>query len=157
PTLGVVSFKGTVDSLSSDSLVVEGLTFRIDGQTALPEGLQTGDAVVVKAVLLPDDSRYALEVTRLEKTPDESEFKFYGVVESISETTWVVSGETIQVTSETQSEAGIEVGSLVEVEGVVSEGNLIAHKISLEDDEVQPSPQPTPGESEENNEVEWFG
>ncbi|MDT8898674.1 DUF5666 domain-containing protein [Thermanaerothrix sp. 4228-RoL] len=157
PTLGVVSFKGTVDSLSSDSLVVEGLTFRIDEQTALPEGLQTGDAVVVKAVLLPDDSRYALEVTRLEKTPDESEFKFYGVVESISGTTWVVSGETIQVTLETQIEAGIEVGSLVEVEGVVSEGNLIAYKISLEDDEVQPSPQPTPGESEENNEVEWFG
>ncbi len=157
PTLGVVTFKGMVDSLGSDSLVVEGMTFRIDAQTILPVGLQAGDAVVVKAVLLPDGSRYALEVTRLEKTPDESEFKFYGVVESISETTWVISGETVQVTPQTQIKAGIVVGSLVEVEGVVSEGNLVAYKISLEDDEVQPSPQPTPGESEENNEVEWFG
>jgi hypothetical protein len=157
PTLGVVTFKGTVDSLSSDSLVVEGMTFRIDAQTILPAGLQAGEAVLVKAVLLPDGSRYALEVTRLEKTPDESEFKFYGVVESISETTWVVSGETIQITPQTQIEAGIVVGSLVEVEGVVSEGNLVAHKIALEDEkEEKPSPQPSPSVPEAN-EVEWFG
>ncbi|WP_299030372.1 DUF5666 domain-containing protein [uncultured Thermanaerothrix sp.] len=156
PTLGVVTFKGTVDSLSSDSLVVDGLTFRIDAQSLLPQGLQTGEAVAVKAVLLPDGSRYAVEVTRLDKMPDESEFKFYGIVESISETTWVISGEIVQVTAQTQIEVGIAVGSLVEVEGVVSAGNLVAYKISREGDERQPSPQPTPAVSEED-EVEWFG
>jgi len=155
PTLGVVLFKGTLESLNGDALVVSGVTFRVDAQTLIPPDLQVGESVAVKAVLLPDGTRYALEVARLDKAASESEFKFYGVVESISDSTWFISGESVQVDAETQIEPGIQVGSLVEVEGIVREGTLVARKIHLEDERAQPTPGPK--RSTPDGEEEWFG
>jgi len=152
PTLGLFTFKGTVEGVSSDSLIVNSITFRVDAQTGIPEGLQPGDYVAVQAVLLPDGTYYALEVKRLERS-GEQEFKFYGLVESIGASEWQISGQSVQITAQTNITPGIQVGDLVEVEGQVVEGVLVAAKISLED---KPHPKSTP-EAGDVEEVEWFG
>ncbi len=64
----------------------------------------------------------------------ESELKFTGSVEVISETLWIIDGETITIVPETKIEAGIEVGDLVEVEVWLADGSSpTAQEIRLVD------------------------
>ncbi len=131
PQLGEIAFKGVIDSLGVDSVVINGVTFRLDAQSLIATGLKAGDFVEIKGLLLPDQTRYALSMKLEDGT--QSEFKFYGLVESISADQWVISGEVVLIDSMTVIDPQIQVGSTVEVEGVVLNGGLLANKISLED------------------------
>jgi hypothetical protein len=62
--------------------------------------------------------------------------QFYGVVQAMPEGgyagQWTIDGKTVYVTEHTkitEHHGKLAVGSYVEVEGVVFEGNFIAHKI----------------------------
>ncbi len=153
PRLGEVVFQGTVEQINGESCVVSGLTFRYDLQTMITPGLAVGDRVQVTALLLPDQTRYALSIQLL-KSEDPiiaPRFEFYGIVESAGDAGWMISGETVQVNAETTIEAGVADGSLVEVEGNILEGSLVASKIHLED--AQKDQKPEQG----RNEVEFKG
>lgn len=136
PELGEVTFKGLIETINADSYVVSGLTFRFDLQTVLDAGLAVGDAVEVKALMLPDQTRYALSI-QLEENFDAlagATFKFYGLVESTGSPNWVISGEVVQVDVNTIVDSNVAIDSLVEVKGLVVGGNLVAGKIELEGD-----------------------
>ena len=63
----------------------------------------------------------------------EVEFKLYGIVETIGSSAWAISGNAISVDASTSIEAGLAVGSTVEVEGRVVSGSLLAREIKSED------------------------
>ncbi len=66
-----------------------------------------------------------------------SDFEFTGTVESLQAGIWKISGQEVQVTANSEIGAGIAVGDLVKVEGMISlEGVLIAREIKLSMDDI---------------------
>lgn len=153
--LARIELKGSVEQISSDSLVVDGQFFRIDDQSVVVSALKAGDRVQVKAVLLPDDSRYAQSVKLYLSDDDSNSFKFYGFVQSIGTDQWMISSTPVSVSASTTISANILVGSFVEVEGRIVNGTMVADKIQLEDG---PKMTKTPGVDDgKNGESEFFG
>lgn len=133
PKLGVVELKGTVDSIQADSYTVSGLTFRFDTLTIISGAPAVGDSVEVKALLLPDLTRYALKIELQDEAVSVPSFEFHGLVETMAADVWTVSGEQVQVTVDTVIDADIAAGALVEVKGEVVGGLMVADSIELKE------------------------
>ena len=133
PKLGVVELKGTVDSIQADSYTVSGLTFRFDTLTIISGAPAVGDSVEVKALLLPDLTRYALKIELQDEVVSVPSFEFHGLVEAMAASMWTVSGEQVQVTVDTLIDADIAAGALVEVKGKVVGGLMVADSIELKE------------------------
>lgn len=142
---GEIEFTGTVQSISDSVVQVEGMAFRVDSQTSWAQDLTVGSQVQVNAVTLPDQTHYALGVqfAAAPVVAGEVKFEFEDVVVSIADAGWQIGEQMVLVDAETVIEAGIVAGDLVEVEGVVVNGELLAREIELEDDiEITPTPMP---------------
>jgi hypothetical protein len=62
----------------------------------------------------------------------ENRFEFTGPVESIGDSQWTIAGHTAEITHDTSIETGIQVGDLVNVDGVIeANGTLRAEHIRL--------------------------
>ena len=133
PKLGVIELKGTVDSIQADSYTVSGLTFRFDTLTIISGAPAVGDSVEVKALLLPDLTRYALKIELQDEVVSVPSFEFHGLVEAMAASMWTVSGEQVQVTVDTLIDADIAAGALVEVKGKVVGGLMVADSIELKE------------------------
>ena len=133
PELGVVELKGTVDSIQVDSYTISGLTFRFDTLTIISGAPVVGDSVEVKALLLPDLTRYALKIEKMDAVVTTPSFEFHGLVETMAAGIWTVSGEQVQVTVDTVIDADIAAGALVEVKGKVVGGLMVADFIELKE------------------------
>ncbi|MHB8857172.1 MAG: DUF5666 domain-containing protein [Bellilinea sp.] len=133
PKLGVIELKGTVDSIQADSYTVSGLTFRFDTLTIISGAPAVGDSVEVKALLLPDLTRYALKIELQDEVVSVPSFEFHGLVEAMAASMWTVSGEQVQVTVDTVIDADIAAGALVEVKGKVVGGLMVADSIELKE------------------------
>ena len=144
--LGQALFIGKISQISADSVTVDKTVFRTDAQTRRSASLAVGNPVNVKALVLPDQTRYALEINPAVDDSSSSsssssnssslgtvEFKLYGAVEQMGDAAWVITGNTIVVDSSTSIESGLAVGSIVEVEGHVVNGSLLASEIKSED------------------------
>lgn len=140
--LGQALFTGKISKIASDSVTVDQVVFRTDAQTLRSASLVVGNSVNVKALVLPDQTRYALEINPVAEDSSSSsslsslgtvEFKLYGVVEAMADASWTISGNTIVVDASTPIESGLVVGSIVEVEGWVVNGSLVAREIKSED------------------------
>ncbi|MEW6505616.1 MAG: DUF5666 domain-containing protein [Chloroflexota bacterium] len=153
--LARIELNGTLEQINAQSAVVDGQTFRLDEQSVVVSALKAGDRVQVKAVLLPDNSLYAQSVKLDSAAPSASSFKFYGFVEEMGSDAWRISAVAVQVPSTTVVTGGIGVGSFVEVEGRILNGQLLADNITLEDAPKTDSTATTgtPG----SGEVEFFG
>lgn len=123
--------------------VIGGLEFLTDANTLISGDPQVGDYVHVRGHLLPDGTRLADRITLI-TTSDDDTFRLTGLVESMGEDLWMVSGHEIHISEETYIEEGIVVGSRVLVTGVVnSEGEdspsdeqLYAQSITLLEDDT---------------------
>ncbi|HWR66549.1 MAG TPA: DUF5666 domain-containing protein [Bellilinea sp.] len=133
PELGVVELKGTVDAIGVDSYTVSGLTFRFDTLTIISGAPAVGDSVEVKALTLPDLTRYALKIETMDTVITTPEFEFFGLVEAMSAGMWTISSEQVQVDLTTVVDPGIEAGALVEVKGTVVAGQMLADSIELKE------------------------
>mgnify|MGYP001765698818 CR=1 FL=1 len=149
PQLGELFFTGTVQAMSATSVQVADMTFRVDGQTSWAQDLAVGSPVRVRALELPDATRYAVDVQRADSlaaaaSSSSAEFKFYDVVVSMGADSWQIGSQTVLVDASTLIDAGIQTGSLVEVEGTLVNGQMLARKITLEASGSQtPMPNPT--------------
>ena len=135
--LGQTRFFGTVASIDADHIKVDDVVFRVDSNSHVPKTLQIGDAVAVNALLLPDQSRYAVSLISASEpvgNVDASKlaFKLYGRVDGMGGQSWVVSNEIIQTHPNTAVDNGISLASLVKVEGTLSNGVLLADSIKLD-------------------------
>lgn len=144
---GLREFFGAIEGLTATSLVVDGNTFVVDGETRVfRQGaevgygiLGVGNLVVVKARLNSRGELVAREIKlRVDVVPD---MKLTGHVEQMTPPDLVVSGRIVHTNSGTafvglgdpRSLADIQVGYLVTVTG--SEGDdrsILATKIRLE-------------------------
>ena len=150
-----IELNGTLEQISEQTAVVDGQTFRLDGQSVVVSALKPGDRVQVKAVLLPDNSLYAQSVKLYLSASSSSSFKFYGFVEETGTESWRISSIIVQVAPATTISAGTGMGSFVEVEGRILNGQLLADKIALEDS-PKTGKTVTPGVPG-SGEVEFFG
>jgi hypothetical protein len=113
PVGGETTFEITGELESTDPWKVTGNTFATRDSTHIDEGLEVGDFVKVKGVILEDGTWLAYSITRAEEQPSPI-IILIGKVTSINP--WVVNGITLNVTSDTLIGEGIEPEMIVRVE-----------------------------------------
>jgi hypothetical protein len=132
PGQGVFEISGVLDSL--EPLTVDGLRLVTAAWTEMDAGLAVGDRVRVTGRVLDDGSWLAEEVERLDPGA-ATRFEFVGPIDSIDP--WVVAGLALSVTAETEIDAGLVVGDLARVEGVIqTDGSWLAEEIKRLDDDL---------------------
>ena len=115
---GVVTSRG-------DVWVVAGRTFATNAATTVVDDPQIGDWVTVEGSLLPGGAALAERIVLVRRASVENQFAFVGLVDSVSETQWVIAGRQVNVDAQTQIDAGLEAGSLVRVDGRLGEGGAL--------------------------------
>jgi hypothetical protein len=134
-----VEFRGAVEAMGDEAWAIGGMTFRVTAATEIEAGLQLGDLVKVHARLQSDGSLWAREIEReqerdRDRDRDRDEVEFSGTVESMAADAWVVGGQTVKITAQTEIKDAIEVGDFVRVHAhVEADGSLVAREIELED------------------------
>jgi hypothetical protein len=123
-------FSGTGEvSYIGESWVVAGQVLTIHETTVRMGDPLVGDLVLFEGRLLPDGSRLVDLIVLLRRTP-ANRFSVTGIVDTLSDTIWIVSGQEIAVTDITGIQDLILAGNLVLVEGVIlPDGALQAEKI----------------------------
>ncbi|MBA4376156.1 MAG: hypothetical protein C0401_08295 [Anaerolinea sp.] len=134
---GYIEFVGVVESLDPGNWVVSGQTLLIDAKTEIKGAILVGDTVKVEA--LPGaGSLTAIEIklvgtTYRQKEENRNRFKLEGIVTQITDTLWVVNGQSILVNSSTDIESNIVVGDMVKVSGYLNtDGFFTAKEIENE-------------------------
>lgn len=123
-----ISGEGEVTQ-TGETWVIAGQTFQTHDATIIVGNPQVGDWVQVEGRIALDDTRIADLIVLLQRSPENC-FTLNGPVEAIEETFWVVAGQTISLTAETEIQEGIEAGDLVQVEGhILPGGALVAERI----------------------------
>jgi len=85
--------------------------------------------VEVKGVLQPDGTILAFRIRREEKE-ERPEVEFKGVVEEVLPNGYRIGGRTVMVTATTLVEGPIDVGTFVDVKGVLQpDGTILAFRI----------------------------
>ena len=113
PVGGETTFEITGQLESTDPWMVTGNTLATRDSTQIDEGLEAGDLVKVRGVILEDGTWLAYSIERVEEQTDPI-IILIGKVTSIDP--WVVNGITLNVTSETLIGEGIEPEMIVRVE-----------------------------------------
>jgi hypothetical protein len=113
PVGGETTFEITGELESTDPWMVTGNTFATRDSSQIDEGLEVGDRVRVKGVILEDGTWLAYAIERVEEQADPI-IILIGKVTSIDP--WVVQGITLNVTSDTLIAEGIELEMIVRVE-----------------------------------------
>jgi hypothetical protein len=110
---------------------IGGLDFHTTNSTVIVGNPQLGDRVAVDGHVAPDGTRIADVIVLLSHAP-ENRFEFSGPVEAMGSAHWTIAGRTVEVTQTTHIDAGIKVGDLVKVNGVIKPGGaLLAENIRL--------------------------
>jgi len=113
--------------------IIAGQSFETHAGTLIAGDAQVGDWVYVEGRLLADDTRIADRIALLFRSP-ANRFAITGPVEAIDDAEWTVAGQAIEVDDETvrlsahdeaEIEAGIEIGDLARVEGVILESGAL--------------------------------
>lgn len=122
---------GPVEEIGATAWVVAGQSIGITATTIIDPDIAIGDRVLVTGLILADSQ---FEAERIERLEDQNElpFSFVGVVQTIDNETWTISGLVVTLDADTEIQGGIAVGDLVKVEGVILEGDVwLAQEIKL--------------------------
>ena len=118
PVGGETTFEIIGELESTDPWIVTGNTFATRDSTHIDEGLEVGDVVRVKGVILDDGTWLAYSIERMEEQTNPT-IILIGRVTSMDP--WVVNGITLNVTSDTLIDEGIELEMIVRVEVLLLE------------------------------------
>jgi hypothetical protein len=113
PVAGDSTFELTAELESLDPWTVAGQTLETNESTDIEDGLQVGDMVHVRGLILDDGTWVAYSIERAE-AETQPIIILIGVVSSVDP--WVVNGITLNVTETTNIQGTITVGMLVRVE-----------------------------------------
>ena len=175
PVAGTSTFELVGELESTDSWTVAGTILETREITQIEEGLEVGDLVKVRGIILEDETWVAYSIELADDQTDPI-IILIGTVDSIDP--WVVDGITLTVTDATDIQGDITVGTLVRVEilllpdgtwevlsiallGELTEtpdcATVIATVISVDGNEIQFLGWPTPvtlgeGDQAQNNE-----
>lgn len=109
------AFIGDVQAIQETQWTIAGRVVRVDNVTRIEPGIVVGDEVEVRGGIADDGTLWATTIERA--VPNG--FRFTGVVETIGDGAWMVSGISVTVGISTTVEPGIEVGDRVLVVGQV--------------------------------------
>jgi hypothetical protein len=137
--------EGTVESVSQGP---DGITIVVDGKTiVIPDAQIAGmlaEGTVVKIEFEVDDngSLVALEIELedednedLDDEDTDGKQELKGTIESLTDTSVVINGQTIVFGDNIEIEGILEVGASVEIEYVEDNGSLVALGIEVEDED----------------------
>jgi hypothetical protein len=123
-------FVGQVDAISAALWTIAGQQVTIASETDTEHGLQVGDMVSVDGTIEPGGELVAAHILYRGDTTLGEAFSYVGVVQSVSESAWVVSDVELAVNGETATDPGLLVGSVVLVRGdVLEDGTWLARSI----------------------------
>ena len=139
-----VRIRGRIDSIAVDSWTVDGVVIQIKGSTVIDESLaraSVGAMAGVVAIRNEDDTLTAVEIKVEAAEPaQEQPVEFQGLIESWTETRWVVGGHELLVNPYTLISGSPQKGLLAEVKAVrLTDGTTLARQIviRLPSEEVQ--------------------
>lgn len=137
--------QGILETIDGGLWIVAGVPIQVGADLGAGMNFQPGDWLAIRGRILADGTYQADSIA-----PARSEhlkLRFTGVVESIDAQVWVVSGQTVQVGSETEIETGIQIGDPVEVNYVLlPDGSKLAREIERlveESDTTEPVKEKT--------------
>lgn len=111
---GDSTFELTAELESLDPWTVAGRTLKTNESTDIEDGLQVGDLVHVRGLILDDGTWLAHSIERAKEEETQPTIIIIGLVSSVDP--WIVNGITLNVTDETNIQGDITVGTLVRVE-----------------------------------------
>jgi len=123
------SFVGTVDAIGDATWVISGRAVGLTAETVVAAGIEVGDVVKVEGRLASDGTLQAASIS----PADEAglAFSFVGVIESIAEDEWIISGKAVSVGPESEVEEGLAAGEVVAVSGqILEDGTWAADSIA---------------------------
>jgi Domain of unknown function (DUF5666) len=122
-------FTGTVDAISIDQWTVAGKTLPVTAATEIKGSFNIGELVKVHLLTRLDGSQVAREIeapeAELERAGEGSEVELVALIDSISPEAWVVGGQTLAITSETEIKGTFSVGDAVKVHILVGAGGSL--------------------------------
>lgn len=131
------TFAGTVDAISEMEWTIAGRVVQVDQLSNIDTNIQIGTLVEVRGSIDQDGTLRATRIRRLEDATGQP-FEFVGVVESVTETVWEISGVSITIDANTQVESGVVVGDTVQVRGrILDDGTWQATSIQRAPDTEQ--------------------
>lgn len=151
---GIIRIAALVQDVQSDRLTLLGIEVTVNVQTEFDDesamdvqnfsfsDVNVGDYVEVRGF----DSAGTIVATRLERDDDEGEVSLRGFVEAVADPEFTILGVTIQTNAGTEFEdddvplTPVEffsqaMGRLVEAEGVLLNGAIVAEEVEFEDDD----------------------
>ncbi|HKZ86125.1 MAG TPA: DUF5666 domain-containing protein [Anaerolineae bacterium] len=130
------AFTGEVEAMGDEEWTISGRVVDVDDETDIEDGIALHDLVRVEGVIQSDGTLLA-ERIRLVVTEDGLPFEFVGVVESIGDETWTISGVEIAIGDRTVITGDPGLGDIVKVKGhILADGTWLADEIRLaEEDE----------------------
>jgi hypothetical protein len=128
-----LEFTGNVESLDAGLWTVSGLQFVITGQTEVKGLISLGDLVKVHASIGSDGTLTAreIELAGVDEQANLGRVEFTGTLDSLLDNGWVVGGQTVLRTPETEVKGDLQLGDMVKVEGAANpDGTFSAREIS---------------------------
>ena len=113
PVAGDSYFDVTANLESIDPWTIAGITLETNDSTRIEEGLQVGDLVRVKGLILEDGTWLAISIELAEEQTDPI-IILIGIVDSVNP--WIVNGIQLNVTEDTDIQGTITPGMFVRVE-----------------------------------------
>jgi hypothetical protein len=157
--VGEFEFFGMVEAMGSDSWTIQGRSVTVGPGTEIKGPLAVGSIVKVHAVPQVDATQTAREIelaagNDFSGDDDESgeDYKFFGIVQSISAGAWEIGGVTFSIQPSTEVDSHVAVGDLVRVEVVRSaDGTLLAMEIEKDDDSADVGDDDSRGRSSDDD------
>jgi hypothetical protein len=142
------SVQGKINAINTNQWTVNGVKFNVDPQLASALSFTAEDWVAVRGRVLTDGSFVADRIANAEL--EDSIGYFTGSVDSMSPTSWVISGKTVTITANTNISAGINLNDTVKLYfDIQSDGSWLATSIQkLDQDTEEDDPTATPKASE---------
>jgi len=132
-----VEFVALVEAMNAEGWIIGGLPVQVSPATLIEGTLHVGDLVEVTGYTLLDGRIVADRI-------EEEETEFVGAVEAMNAPVWVIGGQRVLVTSETQVTGSARLGAQVEAHvRMFPDGTRLALKIEFDDHDTLPLPRPT--------------
>jgi hypothetical protein len=123
-------FIGKVESVGDTAWTISSNVVQVNEFTEIEDGLKVGDNVLVVGSMAEDGTFWAVRLSRTEGAG--SNFRFAGILASMGNDGWVISGIKVTVDASTTLYGDFVVGNPVAVDGVIKEdGTWLATTINL--------------------------
>jgi hypothetical protein len=130
---GELRFTGKLDSMTADTIVVAGKTFKRNAATRVDDKVAVGKTVRVRFVNQTDGSMLATRVQLDNSGQGNQQFDIVGKIDSITATSVVIDGKTFKIDATTTLEQGLVVGARARVAfNTLADGSMLATKIQID-------------------------